>query len=105
MASYEVELLPAAFSDLDEIFEFILADSPQTANDILESIMHRLRSLESFPLSGAPLLDRSLTKFNFRMIVIDPYIVFYRFINNKVLIYRILHGARDYSHILKQTIR
>ena len=36
MEKYEVELLPAAYADLDEIFDFILADSPPAADRILE---------------------------------------------------------------------
>ncbi|MFT9487056.1 MAG: type II toxin-antitoxin system RelE/ParE family toxin [Tepidibacillus sp.] len=38
------------------------------------------------------------------MIIVDPYIVFYRLIDNKILVYRILHGARNYSQILKNQI-
>ena len=66
MARYEVELLPAAFSDLDEIFDYILMENPQAAEEML---------------------------------------AFYRFLDNKVLVYRILHGARSYSHLLKDTIK
>lgn len=102
MEKYCVELLPAAYSDLDEIFDYIMAENPQAANGILESIMQSLQRLESYPHSGAPLLDRSLNKFNFRMVSVDPYIAFYRFIDNKVFVFRILHGARNYSHLLKE---
>ena len=35
MERYDVELLPAAYSDLDEIFEYIMADNPQAAADML----------------------------------------------------------------------
>ena len=102
MEKYCVELLPAADSDLDEIFDYIMAENPPAANGILESIMQSLKRLESYPHSGAPLLDRSLNKFNFRMVSVDPYIAFYRFIDNNVFVFRILHGARNYSHLLKE---
>jgi len=92
MERYDVELLPAAYSDLDEIFDYIMADNPQAAADMLEHIMTSLGRLENYPYSGKPLIDRSF--------IIDPYIAFYRFIDNKVLVYRILHGARKYSHIM-----
>ena len=98
MERYNVELLPSAYSDLDEIFDFIMAENPQAADGILESISQSLQRLESYPHSGTPLFERSLTKFNFRMVIIDPYIAFYRFISDKVIIYRILHCARNYSH-------
>lgn len=102
MEKYDVELLPAAYADLDEIFDYIMADNPQAAAGmlVLDSIVQSLRRLENFPYSGAPLLERSLKKFDFRMVIAEPYIAFYRFIDNKVLIYRILHGARNYPHLL-----
>ncbi|NLI92377.1 MAG: type II toxin-antitoxin system RelE/ParE family toxin [Peptococcaceae bacterium] len=103
MDRYNVELLPAAYSDLDEIFDYIMAENPQAAAGILESITQSLQHLERYPHSGAPLFDRSLKKFNFRMVIVDPYIAFYRLISDKVIVYRILHGARNYAHLLKDT--
>ena len=105
MERFDVELLPAAYSDLDEIFEYIMADNPQAAADMLEHIMTSLGRLENYPYSGKPLIDRSLKEFSFRMVIIDPYIAFYRFIDNKVLVYRIFHRARKYSHLLKDAIK
>lgn len=103
MERYNVGLLPAAYSDLDEIFDYIMAENPQAADGILESIIQSLHRLESYPHSGAPLFDRSLKNFNFRMVIVDPYIAFYRIIDSKVIVYRILHGARNYSHLLKDS--
>lgn len=105
MERYNVELLPAAYSDLDEIFDYIMAENPQAANEILDNITQSLWRLESYPHSGAPLLDRSLKKFNFRMVIVEPYIAFYRFIGNKVFVYRILHCTRNYSHLLKDMMK
>jgi plasmid stabilization system protein ParE len=105
MGNYEVELLPVAYTDLDEIFDYIMADNPEAAVETLDNIIGSLRRLENFPQSGAPLLERSLKKFNFRMVFIDPYIAFYRFIDNKVYVYRILHGARDYRLLLKDLLQ
>ena len=42
MERYDVELLPAAYLDLDEIFDYIMADNPQAASRILDSIMRGL---------------------------------------------------------------
>lgn len=100
MEKYEVELLPAAYTDLDEIFDYIMIDNPQAAAEMLDDIMQALRHFEDFPHSGAPLPNHSLKEFNFRMVIIEPYLAFYRFIDNKVYIYRVLHGARNYLHLL-----
>jgi len=103
MEKHDVELLHAAYTDLDEIFDYIVADNPKAASEMLDTIMKSLRRLANFPHSGAPLLDRAMQKFNFRMVIIDPYIAFYRFIKDKVIIYRILHCARNYPHLLKES--
>ncbi|MCL4416904.1 MAG: type II toxin-antitoxin system RelE/ParE family toxin [Actinobacteria bacterium] len=105
MEKYDVELLPAAYADLDEIFDYIMVDSTQVAIEMLDNIMKSLHRLGNFPNSGAPLLDRSMQKFNFKMVVINPYIAFYRFIDDKVIIYRILHCARNYPHLLKESVK
>lgn len=105
MERYDVELLPAAYSDLDEIFAYIMADNPEAAAGMLDNIIQSLRRLENYPHSGAPLLDLSLKKCNFRMVIVDHYIAFYRFIDNKVLVYCILHGARNYPHLLRDTMK
>lgn len=97
MGQFNVELLPAAYSDLDEIFDYIMTHNPQAAVIILDKLMQSLHDLENFPQSGAPMLEHSLKKFDIRMIIVDPYIAFYRFIDNRVIVYRILHGARNYS--------
>jgi len=43
MEKYNVELLPAAYADLDEIFDYILVDNPQAAERTLDKIMDSLR--------------------------------------------------------------
>lgn len=101
MKKYDIEFLPIAYRDLDNIFDYILLDSQNNANRILEKIMTRLGKLEDFPLSGKKLIHKSLNSYDFRMIIVSPYIVFYRFIEDKIYIYRILHGASDYIKILE----
>jgi toxin ParE1/3/4 len=89
MKRHNVELLPAAYSDLDEIFDYIMANNPQAAAKVLDRIVESLHRLERYPQSGKLLIERSFKKYNFRMVIIDPYIAFYCFINNKILVYRV----------------
>ena len=104
MAKCEVVLLPAAISDLDEIFDYILTENPRAAESTLDSIMQSLGRLQDNPHSGSPLHERSLNRFRFRMIVNSPYIAFYHVIGNQAVIYRVLYGARNYPHLLKETL-
>ncbi len=101
MENCKVELLPVAFEDLDEIFDYILLENPTAAKNMLDNIMTAFRRLEQFPYSGVKLIDESLKYYNFRMLIIEPYVAFYRLIDNMVYVYRILHGTRDYIRILK----
>jgi toxin ParE1/3/4 len=105
MKKYDVEFLPAAYADLDEIFDYIMPESLQSANDTLDNIIGSLRRLEDFPKSGVPLTEMPMKKFNFKMVIINPYIAFYRFIDEKVIIYRILHCARNYPNLLKESMK
>lgn len=101
MEKYNIEFLPVAYTDLDNIFDYIILDSIKEADLMLERIIKSLDRLKEFPLSGKRLIHKSLNYYNFRIIIVNPYIVFYRFIDNTVYIYRVLHGASDYVKILE----
>lgn len=101
MGKYKVELLPTAWDDLQEIFDYIFIESPKAAENTLQRIMDSLRQLEQFPNSGSYAPDKELKKYGFRIVVASPYISFYRFINNTVYIYHIVHGMRNYADLLK----
>lgn len=66
MEKCKVVLLPAAYADLDEIFHYIMLDSPKAAEKVLNNIMHSLQRLQNMPYSGSPLLEPSLVKFDFK---------------------------------------
>lgn len=97
MAKYEVQVLAAAYSDLEEIFTYILADDPSAAERVLQRLMTALHRLETFPFMGTLVRDRVLVRHKFRVVVVDPYLVFYRVVESTVVIYRVLHCRRDYA--------
>lgn len=99
----EVELLPLAYEDLDAIFDYILLDNPSAAETMYEKIIGSFEHLKRFPDAGARLTHTSLAHYHFRMVVIEPYIAFYQFVDGKVVVYRILHGARGIVQVLKET--
>lgn len=104
MGKYKVELLPAAWDDLQEIFDFIFIDNSKAAEHVFDMIMKSLRPLENFPNSGVYVPDKKLQKYGFRMAIASPYISFYRLVDNTVYIYHIVHGARNYADLLKAYI-
>lgn len=101
MEKYKIRFLPESSKDLNSIFDYILLDNPNNANKMLNKIMKSIKVLEDFPFANTLLDHKSLIRYNFRALIINPYIVFYRVIDEDVFIYRVLHGAMDYVIILK----
>lgn len=101
MKKYKIVFLPESYKDLDLIFDYILLDSINQAEFMLDKIMNSIDNLSTFPLSGVILDEKFLNNYNFRMIIVKPYILFYRFIDDTIYIYRVLHGAMDYINTLK----
>lgn len=94
----KIRYAPAAVDDMDEIFSFISQDSVSNAENLLEKLNHQIAGLADFPNMGSVLSDEeyTLTQRGYRFIIVHPYLVFYRIMDNTVIIHRILHGRRDY---------
>lgn len=102
MENYNVELLPAADADLNDIFDYIILDSSKAAEEVSDWIFASPKHLATFPYASVKLIEPSLNHYEFRMVITQPYIAFYRIIGSTVFIYRVLHGARDFIRLLKQ---
>jgi plasmid stabilization system protein ParE len=61
-----------------------------------------LQSLATHPFTGRVPRDPKLITLGYRVLVVDNYLVFYKVKRTTVLIYRILHGARDIVHLLSE---
>jgi toxin ParE1/3/4 len=94
----KIKYSPAAVDDMDEIFSYISQDNITVAELMLEKIDREIRNLERFPNIGSVLSDDEYTiiQRGYRFIVVKPYLIFYRLMNDTVIIHRILHGHRDY---------
>ncbi|MFB9273987.1 type II toxin-antitoxin system RelE/ParE family toxin [Cohnella cellulosilytica] len=93
-----IKYTPAAVDDLDEIFSYISENNLSAAEELLEQINRQIFSLAEFPDRGAVLSDDDypLIQRGYRFIVAPPYLIFYRLVEDTVIIHRILHGRRDY---------
>lgn len=99
---YSVEILPGALADLIEIKEYITNDSGSeaVAAKLMEKIDKKLRQLELFPESGTLLRERYAVSNNYRFIMCEKYMIFYRFENEVVSVVRVIYGRRDFIRIL-----
>ena len=88
--------------DLDDIWDYILADlrNSDAAERMVSRIMDAVEQLADFPSIGAPLSSIADTDTDYRFLVTESYMTFYRVLGNDVYIDRILYGRRDYLRIL-----
>lgn len=96
----KIKYLPVAQRDLIEIIEYIKIDSPGSAIKLLDRLDKSLVKLEDFPFMGQAPKDNRLRGLNYRILVVDSYLVFYVVKGNIVEIRRIIHGKRKYSFLL-----
>ena len=94
----KIQYTPAAIDDMDEVFSYISQDNVAAAENMLTKFNASISGLADFPNKGSVLSDDeyALIQRGYRFIVVNPYLIFYRIINDTVVIHRILHGRRDY---------
>lgn len=83
----------AALADLQQITAFIATDNPEVAERFANGLVDLAESLRSLPQRGRPVKKWPAV----RVIVLAPYLIFYRFetAENRVEILRFWHRARD----------
>jgi len=104
MAVFEVRFLQEALADLEEIILYIAQDSPSAALNMHDKIIEKAHGLAAFPKRGRLVPDKKMSEAGYRMLIIKPYIVFYRVIGFNVFIYRVLHGATNYPLLYEKML-
>jgi len=91
---YQINYLPVAKKDLNNIIDYIQTDNSSAALNLLNDIDKSISQLENFPYKGKIPEDNYLQSKGYRMLVVKNYIVFYVVYENikEVEIRRILHG-------------
>lgn len=101
MGKYKITILQIAREDIGEIFFYIAADSPKSALAMTDKITDKIDTLAVLPHIGKIVPDNELAKREYRMLIIDSFIAFYKVFDDEVVVYRVLHGMRDYPDLLK----
>lgn len=92
-------LAPQVLSDLDQIWDYVAADNPTAALRLLSLFEERFLMLARQPLMGE--LRDELAP-HLRSFPAGNYVIFYYPLDvsrETVEIARVLHGARDVSHL------
>lgn len=93
---------PNALHDLDEIWDYIVMElcNPEAALNLVNGIMDTIDKLEDFAEMGAPLSSVADVESDYRFLIYDNYLAFYRPEGTNIYIDRVLYGRRDYLRIL-----
>ncbi|MCL2577250.1 MAG: type II toxin-antitoxin system RelE/ParE family toxin [Defluviitaleaceae bacterium] len=97
---YNLIYLQKALDDLDELNFYISQDDICAADKMVSSILDAVENLTAFPFIGSSVNERLELRGEYRMIVVTPYLVFYRVIGKNVTIYRVLHSRRYHGALL-----
>lgn len=100
--SYEIEISPQALIDLQQAKAYISEElgSVKAANNTIGKIIKRIHDLADFPCLGTPLTSIIGYETDYRYLVCNHYIAFYRCENQTVFIVRVIYGRRDYIRVL-----
>ena len=97
---YTTRLLSTAEQDFNEIIDYILLENISAAMSIAHKIESNLQLLERNPQLGRIPNDKELLRLGYRYLIVLDYLIFYKVEESAIIVYRILHGARNYKSLL-----
>ncbi len=86
-------LHPAAYADLDEIWEYIATDNLDAADRVREEIFATIRSLANFPQQGHSRTDLTMRPLRFQPL--RDYIIAYVPDDKPLAVLAVVHGRRN----------
>ncbi len=97
-----IVLSESAYFDVDSLFSYIVVDNREAAERLRRRIYEGIKGLAEFPELGAvvPPEDAPGALPGYRRIVVNPYLVFYRVMDEQIVIARVLHGRQNWLHSL-----
>lgn len=100
MREYRIELLDAAWKELDEIADMhLLLVGPDSAQKIIDKILNSLDNLADNPYMGREPKHMLLAEQGFRVLNTGKYLCFYKVVTDVVRIYHIVDGRRNYPKL------
>lgn len=103
---FGVEFTQGAEQDLESIFDYLAENaSPEAATGLLDVVLKKVESLERFPLRGnVPKELEALGIREFRQVLMSPYRLIYRVMEQKVFIMVVADGRRDMQALLERRL-
>jgi len=98
MKRYKVELLPAAWHDIEEISDYLIGKNVHAAAWIIDLLLTEMGKLTIMPYFR----DEELRRHGYRALVCGKYLCIYKIVDDTVFIYHVVHGARNYPLLYRE---
>jgi plasmid stabilization system protein ParE len=89
-----VDITAAAETDVAEIWEYIAQDKPDAATAFVLQLEEQIGTLERFPERCPLVRENELLGTAYRHLIYGNYRTIFKIIESRVIIMRVLHGAR-----------
>ncbi len=89
-----VDITAAAEADVAELWEYIAQDDPDAATAFVLRLEEQIGTLERFPERCPLVRENELLGTAYRHLVYENYRTIFKIIESRVIIMRVLHGAR-----------
>jgi len=101
---YKPEYLPLALDDLKSIFSYITyeLEAPKAAENLLVKIDREVLKIMENPFRCHIYYPLEKLKYDYRVLHINNYSLFYVVEKEKVVIHRVLYSKRNVQKILKE---
>jgi toxin ParE1/3/4 len=101
---YKIHYLPLALDDLKSIVRYIAdtLESPQAAENFISKLDREVRKIADNPFRCRLYTSSETLKYDYRVLHINNYSLFYAVENKKIEIHRIIYSRRDIVRILKE---
>jgi len=100
---YKIHYLPLALDDLKDIVRYIAhtLESPQAAENFLSKLDREVLKIADNPFRCRLYTSSEILKYDYRVLHIDNYSLFYVVEFKKIEIHRIIYSRRDTERIIK----
>jgi len=91
-----------AYCDIEEMFSYISYDNKDAAENLCQRVYDGIKGLQVFPLKYPAVKDEYApgARRGYRYMAVKPYIVFYRVLDDIIIVARVLHTRQNWLNLL-----
>lgn len=97
----KLRINPAVAIDLKNIKEYITEDSQAVAEEVINKLYIQIENIQQFPNIGLDLSKRVRFRTNYKYVIWENYIIFYKIQGEYVEIYRVVNRYQDITKIFE----